>query len=468
MAKKGGRRGGNSAARSAAAKKGWETRRRGGAKAKPAATKRTTASKPAAKRGGVPKTTSARGRALTNQRRAADLVRAGRGGKGPSAKAVRSVLTAQRARAFYAATGGGKKRSAVKMPTAKAAAARTAAVRARIGGKGASPARKGPGKSMPTTTGSKSRIVLDEARWRRVVARAGSRRIARAGREADIPGGPFTASSEKRGLAAAAVQYRAERFLLGLTRKKGSQNQPASGLVELNSNFASRKRGSTGSTAIGVRARNAQYDAERKAKREANRQKRAAAAAAAAAVTPVKPRMAPLRVKTIRMPAIAGTLSGSRARLAGPGGVALRGVLRDIPTVARGRQAVSRSPGSRVYDTSLTQGKRIGGRERDALEKELVRQGFQRATVRGLGNSYSYSRQFSTSNKNPRGQTEIVTVQFNKPGKGPLAGASVSTRREVFVDSRQRNIGGHLAERAFGLPPKARTSRKPRRRRKAT
>lgn len=44
MARKGGR-GGNKAARSAAAKKGWETRRRGGAKSKPAATKRTAATK---------------------------------------------------------------------------------------------------------------------------------------------------------------------------------------------------------------------------------------------------------------------------------------------------------------------------------------------------------------------------------------------------------------------------------------
>lgn len=125
MARKGGKRGGSSAARSAAAKKGWETRRRGGAKSKPAATKRTAASKPRATpaskptaRRGMPKTTSARGRALTNQRRAADLVRASRGGKGPSAKAVRSVLTAQRARAFYAATGAGKKRSAVKPKSA--------------------------------------------------------------------------------------------------------------------------------------------------------------------------------------------------------------------------------------------------------------------------------------------------------------------------------------------------------------
>lgn len=143
MARKSGRKGGSSAARSAAAKKGWETRRRGGAKPKPAATKRTAASKPkaTAKRGGMPKTTSARGRALTNQRRAADLVRASRGGRGPSAKAVRSVLTAQRARAFYAATGGGKKRSAVKPAGKKATAAKAAAVRSRLGGGGSARAK---------------------------------------------------------------------------------------------------------------------------------------------------------------------------------------------------------------------------------------------------------------------------------------------------------------------------------------
>lgn len=59
-----------------------------------------------------PKTTSARGRALANQRRAAVQVRANRGGTGPSARAVRSMLTAQRARAFYESTGTGTKRSA--------------------------------------------------------------------------------------------------------------------------------------------------------------------------------------------------------------------------------------------------------------------------------------------------------------------------------------------------------------------
>lgn len=69
-------------------------------------------SKPAKR--SAPKTSSARGRALQNQRRATEAVRAGRGGKGPSTKAVRSAVTAMRARAFYAATGTGTKRSAKK------------------------------------------------------------------------------------------------------------------------------------------------------------------------------------------------------------------------------------------------------------------------------------------------------------------------------------------------------------------
>ena len=88
-------------------------------------------SKGSSGRRSTPKTTSARGRALQNQRRSAALVSATRGGKGPSAKAVRSVLTAQRARAYYEATGSGKKRSAVKPATRKTAKATAAAVRAR-------------------------------------------------------------------------------------------------------------------------------------------------------------------------------------------------------------------------------------------------------------------------------------------------------------------------------------------------
>lgn len=181
MARKGGKRGGSSAARSAAAKKGWETRRRGGAKAKPAATKRTAASKAKAKpaskptaRRGMPKTTSARGRALTNQRRAADLVRASRGGKGLSAKAVRSVLTAQRARAFYAATGAGKKRSAVKAAGKKATAAKAAAVRSRLGGGGSARAKVASGAARKVAKAPKraSKVDLTDAGFTRRLGRA--------------------------------------------------------------------------------------------------------------------------------------------------------------------------------------------------------------------------------------------------------------------------------------------------------
>lgn len=96
MARKGGRKGGSSAARSAAAKKGWETRRRGGAKSKPPAK-------------GLPKTTTARGRARTAETRARSALKAGGG-----ARAVRSLAVAQRARDWYKATGSGTRRSATK------------------------------------------------------------------------------------------------------------------------------------------------------------------------------------------------------------------------------------------------------------------------------------------------------------------------------------------------------------------
>lgn len=93
MARKGGRKGGSSAARSAAAKKGWETRRQGGAKSKPAAK-------------GLPKTTTARGRARTAETRARSALKAGGG-----TRAARSLAVAQRARDWYKATGSGTKRS---------------------------------------------------------------------------------------------------------------------------------------------------------------------------------------------------------------------------------------------------------------------------------------------------------------------------------------------------------------------
>lgn len=96
MARKGGRKGGSSAARSAAAKKGWETRRRGGGKSKPPAK-------------GLPKTTTARGRARTAETRARSALKAGGG-----ARAARSLAVAQRARDWYKATGSGTRRSATK------------------------------------------------------------------------------------------------------------------------------------------------------------------------------------------------------------------------------------------------------------------------------------------------------------------------------------------------------------------
>lgn len=123
----------------------------------------------------APATTSARGRALTNQRRATEAVRAGRGGKGPSAKAVRSAVTAMRARAYYASTGTGTKRSAKK---AVSAAAKGKAIRAearakrKVAGERAAARPKARVVAKPRATASQySRIrgAIDPGSTRKVL-----------------------------------------------------------------------------------------------------------------------------------------------------------------------------------------------------------------------------------------------------------------------------------------------------------
>lgn len=77
--------------------------------------------------GKTPKTTSARGRAQTAERKASKALKAGGG-----TKAAKSLATAQRARDYYKATGTGKKRSAVKAKTKVSAAERKQALTARV------------------------------------------------------------------------------------------------------------------------------------------------------------------------------------------------------------------------------------------------------------------------------------------------------------------------------------------------
>lgn len=77
--------------------------------------------------GKTPKTTSARGRAQTAERKASKALKAGGG-----TKAAKSLATAQRARDYYKATGTGKKRSATKAKTKVSVAERKQALTARV------------------------------------------------------------------------------------------------------------------------------------------------------------------------------------------------------------------------------------------------------------------------------------------------------------------------------------------------
>lgn len=244
MARKGGKRGGSSAARSAAAKKGWETRRRGGAKPKPAARKATAPTKPkqAAGRRGMPKTTSARGRALTNQRRAADLVRASRGGKGPSAKAVRSVLTAQRARAFYAATGGGKKRSAVKPKSAAKVGksiraqgrAKATAARAKVAGRARAKPVSGAKQAL---TAARARFKSDMASARgeadRARARVAFKTVVKRAKRED----PSSVMAPRRGKKPQAIRQAQQRL-----PKSALRNPKGNAKGAIATRLASRER----------------------------------------------------------------------------------------------------------------------------------------------------------------------------------------------------------------------------------
>lgn len=171
----------------------------------------------------APKTTSARGRALQNQRRSAALVSASRGGAGPSAKAVRSVLTAQRARAFYAATGGGKKRSAVKPATKKTAKATAAAVRARTkAGSGVKAAEaRARSSGRPKARGVAGPVNTSGPAFSRRMARAETAAVSQRRMQAEMarplqfsgrkPGGPAdTRFREQLGTASYNRQNRSQ------------------------------------------------------------------------------------------------------------------------------------------------------------------------------------------------------------------------------------------------------------------
>jgi hypothetical protein len=162
--------------------------------------------------------------------------------------------------------------------------------------------------------------------------------------------------------------------------------------------------------------------------------------------------------RSIKLPTLAGVMRQPRIKLEGEGGAALRKVMSIVPVIPKGRKPLSKGKDVQMFDVGFSQPMRMGGRQRSALEQELRRQGFS-ARSNALGGVRTYSKQFAVGNKNPRTAAEIVAVQVQSKG-GPLVGGTVSTRRTVFVPSRQRNVGGRLMERAYGLPVKAQTSTK--------
>jgi hypothetical protein len=166
--------------------------------------------------------------------------------------------------------------------------------------------------------------------------------------------------------------------------------------------------------------------------------------------------------KSFKAPTIKGVMKPPKIKLQGEGGEALRKVMNSVPTVPKGRQPLSKDKAGQMLDVGFGQSMRLGGRQRSALEKELQSQGFS-SRSNALGGVRTYSKQFAAGNKNPRSAAEIITVQVQSKG-GPLVGGTVSTKRTVFAPSYQRNVGGRLMERAYGLPVKARKSTKPRKR----
>jgi hypothetical protein len=183
---------------------------------------------------------------------------------------------------------------------------------------------------------------------------------------------------------------------------------------------------------------------------------------ASAAVPITSPSPARKAPSSLRLPTLKGVMKPPRIKLQGEGGAALRKVMSGVPTVPKGRRPLSKDKAGQMLDVGFDRPMRMGGRERSALEKELKRQRFSYRSD-ALGGVRTYSKQFAVGNKNPRTGAEIITVQVQSKG-GPLVGGTVSTRRTVFAPSRQRNVGGRIMERAYGLPIKPRASTKPRRR----
>lgn len=118
-----------------------------------------------------------------------------------------------------------------------------------------------------------SKVAFDEAAWRRRASRAKNAGLVRAGKEGDNPN---IAKADKKVFKAYATRHKAEQFYLNLTKDKTDKTGRTlvRGAEGLKRNFDARPRRGTASTSIGVAALNRQYDAARRAKREASKKRK--------------------------------------------------------------------------------------------------------------------------------------------------------------------------------------------------
>ena len=126
---------------------------------------------------------------------------------------------------------------------------------------------------VKAATNPTSKVAFDETAWRRRVSRARNVGIVRAGKEGSNRN---IAKANKKVFKAYATRHKAEQFYLNLTKDKADKTGRTlvRGAEGLKRNFDARPRRGTASTSIGVAALNRQYDAARRAKREASKKRK--------------------------------------------------------------------------------------------------------------------------------------------------------------------------------------------------
>lgn len=375
----------------------------------------------------------------------------GGGSRGGGSKPIQrgtNRLTRDNAGRITSQGGNGATARGGRLATASGNKRATQTAKLSGGGKPAGTVRSGVRAKPPEPRSGK--VVLDESKWRRVAQRVQTRGTVRGSVEADRPGGPFNAASERRGLRAFRTQIAADQFLRNITKSKEDPQKLARGLEELNHNFRARPVRGTGSTSIGVAARNRQATEARRAKREAAKVARQSRAAVSKpAVTASRP--------VSRIGSIPNTIRQPRIRTQSEGDKEVRRLMRDMPTVPKGRKSDYSQGGVHSYDTSYTSPRRMSGRQISAMQSSLEKQGWSRRSD-ALGRQVKYSRSFN----GPGGTAEIARVRVSRSG-GPLASGQVEVSRLVFSRPGRRGAGGSIIESRYGLRRKPRGTTAPRR-----